>query len=66
SLEKGDYVVRVDDPADRRNYKIYMTQKAKKLKEKCQSLAQQSNEETLHPLTEAEKQKFLELLIKMQ
>ena len=66
SLEKVDYVVRVDDPADRRNYKIYMTQKAKKLKEKCQSLAQQSNEETLHPLTEAEKQKFLELLIKMQ
>jgi DNA-binding MarR family transcriptional regulator len=32
SLEKGDYVVRVDDPADRRNYKIYMTQKAKKAK----------------------------------
>jgi DNA-binding MarR family transcriptional regulator len=66
ALEKTDYVVRVDDPADRRNYKIYMTQKAKKLKEKCQSLAQQSNEETMHPLTSAEKETLLKLLKKMR
>jgi DNA-binding MarR family transcriptional regulator len=66
NLEKGDYVVRVDDPTDRRNYKIYMTQKAKKLKEKCQALAQQSNDETMQRLTDAEKEKFLELLLKMK
>ena len=64
-LEKGDYVVRVDDLADRRNYKIYMTQKAKKLKEKCQALAQQSNEETMQHLTDAEKKVLLKLLGKM-
>jgi DNA-binding MarR family transcriptional regulator len=66
ALEKTDYVVRVDDTADRRNYKIYMTQKAKKLKEKCQSLAQQSNDETLQPLTDAEKQTFIKLLMKLK
>jgi DNA-binding MarR family transcriptional regulator len=65
NLEKGDYVVRVDDPTDRRNYKIYMTQKAKKLKDKCQALAQQSNEETLQNLSNNEKEQFIKLLFKM-
>jgi DNA-binding MarR family transcriptional regulator len=65
NLEKGDYVVRVDDPADRRNYKIYMTSKAKKLKDKCQGLAQQSNEETMGKLTNNEKETLLKLLRKM-
>jgi DNA-binding MarR family transcriptional regulator len=64
-LEKGDYVVRVDDPNDRRNYNIYMTQKAKKLKEKCQALAQQSNDDTLQPLSNTEKETFIKLLKKM-
>jgi DNA-binding MarR family transcriptional regulator len=58
-------VVRVDDPADRRNYKIYMTSKAKKLKDKCQGLAQQSNEETMGKLTNNEKETLLKLLRKM-
>ncbi len=66
SLEKGDYVVRVDDPADRRNYKIYMTQKSKKLKDKCQALAQQSNEETMQKLTGIEKESLIKLLVKMK
>jgi DNA-binding MarR family transcriptional regulator len=65
NLEKEDYVVRVDDPADRRNYKIYMTQKAKRLKEKCQSLAQQSNDDTMQKLTSSEKETVLKLLLKM-
>jgi DNA-binding MarR family transcriptional regulator len=65
NLEKNDYVVRVDDPVDRRNYKIYMTQKAKKLKERCQALAQRSNEETLQNLTSSEKETILKLLQKM-
>jgi DNA-binding MarR family transcriptional regulator len=65
NLEKEDYVVRVDDPADRRNYKIYMTQKAKKLKEKCRSLAQQSNDDTMQKLTSSEKETLLKLLLKM-
>lgn len=65
TLEKSDYVVRVDDPADRRNYRIYMTQKAKKLKDKCQGLAQQSNDETMQHLTSTEKETLLRLLHKM-
>ncbi|HZF65871.1 MAG TPA: MarR family transcriptional regulator [Chitinophagaceae bacterium] len=66
ALEQTDYVVRVDDAADRRNYKIFITQKAKKLKDKCQALAQQSNEETLQPLTPAEREALLKLLKKMR
>jgi DNA-binding MarR family transcriptional regulator len=65
TLEKNDYVVRIDDPADRRNYRIYMTQKAKKLKEKCHSLAQRSNEETAQNLSNTEKETLLRLLRKM-
>jgi DNA-binding MarR family transcriptional regulator len=65
NLEKNDYVVRVDDLADRRNYKIYMTQKAKKLKDRCQALGRQTNEETMRNLTATEKETLLKLLRKM-
>ena len=66
NLEKGDYVVRVNDPADRRNYKIYMTQKAKNIRERCQRLAQQSNEATMEALSAVEKETLLNLLKKMK
>jgi DNA-binding MarR family transcriptional regulator len=66
NLEKGDYVVRVNDPADRRNYKIYMTQKAKNIGERCQRLAQQSNEATMEALSAVEKETLLNLLKKMK
>jgi DNA-binding MarR family transcriptional regulator len=65
NLERGNYVVRVDDPADRRNYKIYMTQKSKKLKEKCQALGKQTNDETMQNLTTVERETLLKLLRKM-
>ena len=66
NLEKGDYVVRVNDPADRRNYKIYMTQKAKNIRERCQRLAQQSNEATMEALSAGERETLLNLLKKMK
>jgi DNA-binding MarR family transcriptional regulator len=66
SLEKNDYVIRVDDPNDRRNYKIYMTQKSKTLKLKCQTLAQQSNEETMENLSIGERETLQKLLKKMR
>lgn len=65
NLENAGYVVREDDPTDRRNYRIYMTPKARKLKEKCQSLAQQSNAETMQRLSDSEKETLLKLLRKM-
>jgi len=65
NLEKANYVVRVDDATDRRNYRIQMTQKAKNLKDKCQSLAQQSNNEAMENLSEPEREQFLKLLRKM-
>jgi DNA-binding MarR family transcriptional regulator len=65
NLERGNYVVRVDDPADRRNYKIYMTQKAKKLKETCQALGKQTNDETMQNLTTVERETLLKLLRKI-
>ncbi|MDX1627462.1 MAG: MarR family transcriptional regulator [Fulvivirga sp.] len=64
-LEKEDYIVRVVDENDRRNYKIYLTSKGKKDKELCQKLAVQSSEETLSVLTEEEKKTFITLLKKM-
>jgi DNA-binding MarR family transcriptional regulator len=65
ALEHSHYVVRVDDPNDRRNYKIYMTEKAKSIKDTCRALAQQSNEESMKNLSEIEKESLLKLLMKM-
>jgi hypothetical protein len=42
-----------------------MTQKAKKLKEKCHALGRQTNDETMRNLTTTEKETLLKLLRKM-
>jgi DNA-binding MarR family transcriptional regulator len=65
SLEKSNYLVRITDPNDSRNYKLYLTQKAKDLKNRCQQLAQQSNEEAMSSLDESEKQQLIRLLRKV-
>ncbi len=64
-LERENYLVRAADPADRRNYKLFLTRKGKDLKESCQALAQQSNEESMQGLSEAEKESLLKTLHKM-
>ena len=65
SLEQKNYVVRIDDPQDRRNYKIHLTQKAKSLMDQCQALARQSNEETVQKLNAVEREQLLALLQKI-
>jgi DNA-binding MarR family transcriptional regulator len=64
-LEQENYLVRVSDQVDRRNYRLFLTKKAKDLKSICQRLAEQSNEETMKELTAAEKETLMQLLYKM-
>ncbi len=64
-LEKESYLVRAADQVDRRNYRLFLTNKGKDLKARCQQLAQQSNEETLLNLTEEESAILIKLLRKL-
>ena len=64
-LEAQSYLVRADDPADRRNYRLFLTKKAKDLKDICQQLAQQSNEETAKNLSEADRITLMQLLYRI-
>jgi DNA-binding MarR family transcriptional regulator len=64
-LEQENYLVRASDQVDRRNYRLFLTKKAKDLKSICQRLAEQSNEETMKELTAAEKETLMQLLYKM-
>jgi DNA-binding MarR family transcriptional regulator len=64
-LEAENYLVRVADQIDRRNYRLFLTQKGKSLKNICQQLAGQSNEETAKDLSPAEKETLLRLLQKI-
>jgi DNA-binding MarR family transcriptional regulator len=66
ALEKEGYLLRTEDQEDRRNYRLYLTDKGKSLKEPCQQIAIQSNEETLSPLNDAEKRELLRLLKKIR
>jgi DNA-binding MarR family transcriptional regulator len=64
-LEAENYLVRVADQVDRRNYRLFLTQKGKSLKTLCQQLAAQSNEETTNNLSPSEKETLLQLLRKI-
>jgi DNA-binding MarR family transcriptional regulator len=64
-LEGENYLVRVDDRTDRRNYRLFLTRKGRDLKSICQQLAQQSNQETVRALSDAEKETLLHLLAKL-
>ena len=64
-MEEENYLVRVADQVDRRNYRLFLTNKGKGLKDICQQLAQQSNEETTRPLSGPERETLLQLLQKI-
>jgi len=64
-LEKNDFVVRVVDPIDKRNYHIYMTNKAKQAKDLSLSLRKQAEDEILTPLNEVEKKDLERMLSKL-
>jgi DNA-binding MarR family transcriptional regulator len=64
-LEKNNLIVRVPDPTDRRNHKLFLTNKGKTYKNICQQLAVQANNETLEKLSQEESRLFFELLMKI-
>ena len=64
-LERNDFVVRVVDPADKRNYHIHMTNKAKQAKELSLFLRMQAAEEIMAPLKDEEKKELVRLLNKI-
>ena len=64
-LENESFIVRTSDPNDKRNYKLYLTQKGKEYKEACHFLAQQANDETMKNLNLDEQQILVSLLKKI-
>jgi DNA-binding MarR family transcriptional regulator len=64
-LEEQGYVIRKRDENDRRNYNIYLTDKAKKLKPKVKSILLRWTKQILQDLTEEEKEHLFTILEKI-
>lgn len=64
-LEQENYIVRVQDENDKRNYKIYLTQKGKEAKSLSCALSQKATKEICGKLNEEEMTQLRQLLIKI-
>jgi DNA-binding MarR family transcriptional regulator len=64
-LEQANYIVRVQDENDKRNYKIYLTRKGKEAQSLSCDLSQQAYKEVCAGLNDEEIEQLKQLLIKM-
>ncbi|MER8004716.1 MarR family transcriptional regulator [Streptomyces sp. NPDC094149] len=64
-LQVAGLVVREPDPRDRRKNAVSLTVPGARLLERCEQAAQAANDELLAPLTAAERDRFLALLIRI-
>jgi len=64
-LEEQGYVTRKRDEKDRRNYNIYLTEKAKKLQPTIKTILQQWTEQLLQDITKKEEQYLFTILEKI-
>jgi DNA-binding MarR family transcriptional regulator len=64
-LQAADLVVREPDAKDRRKNAVSLTPKGARLLKRCEKAARAANEELLAPLSEAERDQFMGLLIRI-
>ncbi|MER5451086.1 MarR family winged helix-turn-helix transcriptional regulator [Streptomyces sp. NPDC002764] len=64
-LQAAGLVVREPDPEDRRKNAVSLTAQGARLLERCEEAARAANDELLAPLTAAERDRFLALLIRI-
>lgn len=64
-LMSGDFIVRKDDPLDRRKSYLFLTEKGKSLEVPLQKCVEELNVEVLSAFSEEEKDVFLRVLSKI-
>jgi DNA-binding MarR family transcriptional regulator len=64
-LQAGGWVVRAPDPKDRRKNAVSITEEGGRLLKRCERAARTANDALMAPLTAAEREQFMELLIRI-
>ncbi|MER5756863.1 MarR family winged helix-turn-helix transcriptional regulator [Streptomyces sp. NPDC002088] len=64
-LQAADLVVREPDPKDRRKNAVSLTPEGERLLRRCEDAARTANEALLAPLSAAERERFMALLIRI-
>ncbi|MFJ6080982.1 MarR family winged helix-turn-helix transcriptional regulator [Streptomyces sp. NPDC092369] len=64
-LQAAGHIVREPDPKDRRKNAVSLTAQGAWLLERCERAARAANEELLAPLSAAERDQFMDLLIRI-
>ncbi|WP_225095358.1 MarR family winged helix-turn-helix transcriptional regulator [Streptomyces sp. CoH27] len=64
-LQSAGHVVRAPDPRDRRKNAVSLTDEGARLLLRCESAASAANDELLAPLSAAERDQFMGLLIRI-
>lgn len=64
-LQAQDLVVRAPDPHDRRKNAVSLTDEGARLLKRCEKAAREANDALLAPLSAAERDRFLDLLIRI-
>ncbi|MYX25785.1 MarR family transcriptional regulator [Streptomyces sp. SID8381] len=64
-LQAGGLVLREPDPHDRRKNAVSLTAEGARLLERCERAAREANDTLLEPLSAAERDRFMELLVRI-
>ncbi|MFF5574612.1 MULTISPECIES: MarR family winged helix-turn-helix transcriptional regulator [Streptomyces] len=64
-LQAAGLVVREPDPKDRRKNAVSLTEQGARLLKRCEKAARAANDELLAPLSAAEREQFLEMLLRI-
>ena len=64
-LQAAGHVVREPDPTDRRKNAVSLTEGGARLLKRCEKAARAANEELLAPLSAAERDRFMGLLVRI-
>ncbi|GHG86857.1 MarR family winged helix-turn-helix transcriptional regulator [Streptomyces lanatus] len=64
-LQSAGLVVREPDPRDRRKNAVSLTDEGARLLERCEKAAREANDALLAPLSAAERDQFMDLLIRI-
>jgi DNA-binding MarR family transcriptional regulator len=64
-LQSAGLVERAPDPRDRRKNAVTLTDEGARVLDRCERLAREANDTLLAPLSPAEREQFMELLIRV-
>lgn len=64
-LQSAGHVVREPDPRDRRKNAVSLTENGELLLKRCETAAREANDALLAPLSAAERDRFMDLLIRI-